>query len=224
MATIFRTLIPDGIRFYYLSTSEVPNDKILESLCKMRLRETDQLQIVLAMNEQEINQDRSRPSCEKLKTMVKRCIDQKIRTQKFQARNERNKTAVLVKTRKGNVSVEWKSGECRGKQTYSVQKEKLAASATTAPQSSSLAPRPQTQSDGKTFRNGSLPEAVSCFSGRTHQRACINVISGTLSYVKITDLNRDANLARSASPSTKRLTGSLTRSRRKVVEKDLLPY
>ena len=59
-----------------LSTSEVPNNKILENLYKMREQESDQLQTVLVVYEQEITQDRSRPGCQELKTMVKRHIDQ----------------------------------------------------------------------------------------------------------------------------------------------------
>ena len=41
-----------------LSTSKVPKDNVLEVLYKMRIRESDQLRTVLAMYEQEINQDR----------------------------------------------------------------------------------------------------------------------------------------------------------------------
>ena len=37
------------------STSEVPNDKILESLYKMRIIESDQIRTVLAVYAQEIN-------------------------------------------------------------------------------------------------------------------------------------------------------------------------
>ena len=96
-----------------LSTSEVPNDKILESWYKMRIPESDQLQTALVMHEQEIIQDQSKPRYQKSKTMVKRHIDQKIRTRHFQARNERIETGILVKSRKGkHVSVERKSGEC----------------------------------------------------------------------------------------------------------------
>ena len=64
-----------------LSTSEVPSDKILESLHKMQTRESDQLRTVLAMYE--INQDRSKPNNRKLKTTVKRRIDHKIRARNF---------------------------------------------------------------------------------------------------------------------------------------------
>ena len=99
MATIFKILTPDGTRFVR-STGGVPNDCILGSLYKMRIRESDKLQTVLAVYEQEINQDRSRPSFQKLQTMVKRHIDQKIRTRNFQARNERIETRVLVKTQR----------------------------------------------------------------------------------------------------------------------------
>ena len=44
-----------------LSTKEVPKGSILESLYKMRIRDSVQLQTVLATYEQEIFQDRSRP-------------------------------------------------------------------------------------------------------------------------------------------------------------------
>ena len=60
-----------------LSTSEVLHGGILECLCRMRARESDQLSTVLAMYEQEITQDQSQPSYQKLKTMVKRHINQK---------------------------------------------------------------------------------------------------------------------------------------------------
>ena len=78
-----------------LSTSKIPIAMILESLCKMRIRPSDQLQTVL--DEQEFNQDRSMHSYQKMKTMVKRHIEQKIRTRIFQARNERIETGVLVR-------------------------------------------------------------------------------------------------------------------------------
>ena len=49
-----------------MSTSEVPNDRILESLYKMRMRESAKLQTVLAMCEQEINSNRSRAELSKV--------------------------------------------------------------------------------------------------------------------------------------------------------------
>ena len=112
MTTIFKNLIQDGTKFKNL-ISEVPNDSILGSLFQMRIRESDQLKTVLAMYDEEINQDRSKPTCQKLKkTTEKRHFDQKIWTRNVDVRNERIETGVLVKTRKGkNISVERKEGD-----------------------------------------------------------------------------------------------------------------
>ena len=44
------------------STREVPKDKVLESLYKMRKRECNHCRTVLATYEQEINQDQSKPN------------------------------------------------------------------------------------------------------------------------------------------------------------------
>ena len=132
MATISKILIRDGTRAL-LSTGEVPKDSIQESMYKMRLRDSDQLQTVLAMYEQETTEDRSRPSCQKLKTMVKRHKDQKNQNKKFQAINERIETGVLAETQKGRMSSLKRNQENAdsGKQKDSVQKETLAVSTTT---------------------------------------------------------------------------------------------
>ena len=49
-----KDLILDGGEVL-LSTHEVPADSVLESLDKLRIRQSDQLQIVLALNEQVFN-------------------------------------------------------------------------------------------------------------------------------------------------------------------------
>ena len=53
------------------STHDVPADNVLESLCKMRIRWSDQLQTVLAFFEQDIQRNDAQPSCQKWKNMVK---------------------------------------------------------------------------------------------------------------------------------------------------------
>ena len=83
------------------SASEAPKDSTLESLYKMRMRESDQLRTVLATYEQEINRGRSEPNYQKLKTMLMTHIDQPIRTRNFKVRNDRIDTGALVKTQKG---------------------------------------------------------------------------------------------------------------------------
>ena len=81
-----------------LSVTKIPSDDLLESL----------------------------PDYQKLKTMVKRSIDQKLRSRNFYARNERVETAAVVTNRSGQRGVErgqgerhqWKAeGQCsRGRQ------------------------------------------------------------------------------------------------------------
>ena len=58
---------------------------------KTRIRESDQLNSVLAMYEQEFNQNLSKPSYQKLKTMVKRHLDHKMRTRNSEARTKKLK-------------------------------------------------------------------------------------------------------------------------------------
>ena len=61
-----------------LSTS-IPCDDILESLYKLRIRESAQLKTVLDLYDMEIHQKISMPNNQKLQTMVKRRKDQKRR-------------------------------------------------------------------------------------------------------------------------------------------------
>ena len=62
-----------------LSMSKIPSDEILESLYKLRRRESDQFKTVLELYDMEIHQNVSVPNYQKLKTVVKRSIDQKLR-------------------------------------------------------------------------------------------------------------------------------------------------
>ena len=61
-----------------LSMSKIPSNDVLESLYKLRIRESDQLKNVLELYDMEIHQKISMPNCQKLKTMVKGSIDQKL--------------------------------------------------------------------------------------------------------------------------------------------------
>ena len=58
------------------SMSKIPSDDILESLCKLRIRDSATLKTVLELFDMEIHQKISMPNCEKLKTMMKKSIDQ----------------------------------------------------------------------------------------------------------------------------------------------------
>ena len=85
--------------------SKIPSDDILESLYKLRIRESVQLKTVLEMCGMEIHQKISMPNCQKLKTIVKRSEDQKLRLRNFDARHRRIETGAVVKNRKGTTGV-----------------------------------------------------------------------------------------------------------------------
>ena len=54
-----------------LSMTRIPPDDVLESLYKLRIRESDQPKTVLELYEMEIHQKISMPNYQKMKTMVK---------------------------------------------------------------------------------------------------------------------------------------------------------
>ena len=96
----------------WLIMSKIPSDEILESLYKLRIRESVQLKTVLELYDMEIHQKISMPNYQKLKTVVKRSIDQKLRLRNFDARHGRIETGAVVKSRKGLSGVEGGKGTC----------------------------------------------------------------------------------------------------------------
>ena len=62
-----------------LSMSKIPSDDVLESLYKLRLRESVQLKTALELYDMKIHQKISMPNYLQLQTMVKRSINQKLR-------------------------------------------------------------------------------------------------------------------------------------------------
>ena len=83
------------------SMSKIPSDDFLESLFKLRIRESVQLKTVLELYDVEIHQKISMPNYQRLKTMVKRRNDQKLRLRNFDARHGRIESGAVVKSRKG---------------------------------------------------------------------------------------------------------------------------
>ena len=70
----------DGI---LLSMTQIPSDDILEGLYKLRLRESEKLKTVLELYDLETHQKKLGPDYHRLKTMVKRSIEQEIRNENF---------------------------------------------------------------------------------------------------------------------------------------------
>ena len=73
----------DGI---LLSLTKIPPDDILEGLYNLRIRESEKLKTVLELYDLEIHQKKLGPDYHRLKTVVKRSIEQEIRNKNFGAR------------------------------------------------------------------------------------------------------------------------------------------
>ena len=117
--------------------SKIPSDDILKSLYKLKIRESVQLKIVLELYDMEIHQKMSMPNYQKLTTMVKRSIDQKLRLRNFEVRHGTIEPGAVVKSRKGPIGFEG------GKDTCYQWKEKDQCS----------------QGDGCSFRHGTQDSA-----------------------------------------------------------------
>ena len=83
----------DGI---LLSMRKIPPDDILEGLYKLRIRESEKLKTVLELYDLGI-QKKLGPDYHRLKTMVKRSIEQDIRNKNFGARNRNYERNAVVK-------------------------------------------------------------------------------------------------------------------------------
>ena len=84
----------DGI---LLSMTKIPPDDILEGLYKLSIRKSEKLKTVLELYDLEIHQKKLGPDYHRLKTMVKRSIEQDIRNKNFGARNGNYERNAMVK-------------------------------------------------------------------------------------------------------------------------------
>ena len=67
--------------------TKIPHVDILEGLYKLRIRESEKLKTVVELYDLETHQKKLEPDYHRLKTMVKRSIEQEIRKENFGARN-----------------------------------------------------------------------------------------------------------------------------------------
>ena len=99
----------DGI---LLSMTKIPPDDILEGLYKFRIRESEKLKTVLELYDLEIHQKNAGPDDHRLKTMVKRSIEQNLRIKNFGARNENYEKNTVVKNQGTKQRVQRILGDC----------------------------------------------------------------------------------------------------------------
>ena len=66
-----------------LSITKIPSDDILEGLYKLRIRESEKLKTVLELYNMEVHQKKAGPDYHRLRTVVKRSIEQNLRNKNF---------------------------------------------------------------------------------------------------------------------------------------------
>ena len=99
--------------------TKIPPDDILEGLYKLRIRESEKFKTVLEWYNMEIHQKKAGPDYHRLKTMVKRSIEQDLRNRNFGARNGNYERNAVVKNqgtqqreqRSLGYCWQWKSNE-----------------------------------------------------------------------------------------------------------------
>ena len=113
------------------SMTKIPPDDILEGLYKLRIRESEKLKTVLELYDLETHQKKLGPDYHRLKTMVKRSIEQDIRNENFGARNGNYERHAVIRNQGSNsVYKEFLEIVGNGNPTDSVLKETIAVSAT----------------------------------------------------------------------------------------------
>ena len=95
-----------------LSMTQIPADDILESLYKLRRRESEKLKTVLELYNMEIRQKKAGPDYDRLKTMAKRSIEQNLRMKNFEARNGNFETSAVVKNHRVKQREHRSVGDC----------------------------------------------------------------------------------------------------------------
>ena len=80
--------------------TQIPPDDVLESLYKLRIRESEKLKTVLELYDLETHQKKLEPDYHRLKTMVKRSIEQNLRMKNFEVRNGNYETSAVVKNQR----------------------------------------------------------------------------------------------------------------------------
>ena len=92
--------------------TKIPHDNILEGLYKLRIRESEKLKTVLELYDMETHQKKLGPDYHRLKTMVKRSIEQEIRNNNFGSRNGNFEKNAVVKNQGTKQRVQRILGDC----------------------------------------------------------------------------------------------------------------
>ena len=92
--------------------TKIPSDDILEGLYKLRIRESEKLKTVLEFFNMKVHQKKAGPDYHRLKTMVKRSIEQNLRMKIFEARSGNYETNAVVKNQEVKQREQRSLGDC----------------------------------------------------------------------------------------------------------------
>ena len=92
--------------------TKIPLDDILEGLYKLRIQESGKLKTVLELSDLETHQKKLGLDYHRLKTMVKRSIEQEIRNKNFGNRNGNFEKNTVVKNQGTKQRVQRILGDC----------------------------------------------------------------------------------------------------------------
>ena len=111
--------------------TKIPPDDILERLYKLRIRESEKLKTALELYDLQVHQKKLGSDHHRLKTMVKRSIEQDLRNGNLGARNGNYERNAVVKNQRTNSVGQRILGDCwQWKPTGSALKETIAVSVT----------------------------------------------------------------------------------------------
>ena len=167
-----------------LSRTQIPSDDILEGLYKLRIGESEKLKTVLELYDLEIRQKKAGPDYHRLKTMVKRSIEQNLRMKKLEARNEnyeRNavfKNQRVKKREQRNLGDCWQwkaNGQCSKGDNCSFRHDINKRAKSTQPNSS---PKSSTRQSERNASRTRSPRGKS-ESGRMSRWPCKDYLKGT---------------------------------------------
>ena len=162
--------------------TKIPPDDILEGLYKLRIRESEKT--VLELYDLETHQKRAGPDYYRLKTMVKRSIEQELRSRIFGARNgnyERNAVVKNQETKQRGQRIvgdcwQWEAnGQCSKGDNCSFRHDINKRAKLTQPNPS---PRSSTQQSVRNASRTKCPRGRSP-SGRMSRWPCKDYLKGT---------------------------------------------
>ena len=207
-----------------LSTTKMPSDDMLEGLYKLRKRESEKLKTVLELYNMEIHQKKAGLDYHRLKTMVKRSIEQNLRIKNFKPETEVMRQTPWSRTR-GTKQREqrtlgdcwqWKAnGQCSKGDNCSFRRDINKRATTTRPNPSPSSSTRQKERNASRTRSprGKGP------SGRMFRLPCKDYLKGTCTNSCSTSPRVDADLVKSTLMRIARLKNSQAKGLKRMVTK-----